>query len=159
MFLAQMDLYFSLNKEKINTKRDKVLTMAMFMEEPVLDWMQPKLHAIYHKTPEERDSSIMKLFEDSERFVKLLELIFEDLDQKAMVKQKIHQLQQTKSTSKYTAEFMQLASLAEYDNEALADKFYQDLKDEVKDEVVKILTRSGSLKKMIEVAVQINNHI
>jgi hypothetical protein len=47
----------------------------------------------------------------------------------------------------------------EWNDEALADKYYQGLKNNIKDNITRIAKQSDTLLVMIEVAVKIDNRI
>jgi hypothetical protein len=91
--------------------------------------------------------------------VKIITLTFGEVDEKVSAAQKVRRLYQNKSASKYAAEFQQILSHLDWDNEALADQFYYGLKDNVKDEISRIAHQPQELSKMIETAVRIDNRL
>jgi hypothetical protein len=53
--------------------------------------------------------------------VKIITLTFGEVDEKVSAAQKVRQLYQNKSVSKYAAKFQQILSHLDWDNEVLAD--------------------------------------
>ena len=62
--------------------------------------------------------------------------MFEILDKEKDVEQKLQALQQTGSASEFAVKFQQLAVRTQWGDSALTALFYQDLKKQVKDDIV-----------------------
>ena len=69
---------------------------------------------------------------------------------------KLKHLKQKKSASNYAAEFRQIVSVLDWNDEVYVSLFYWELKNEVKDELTKI-EWSDDLNKMIKIIIWINN--
>ena len=82
--------------------------------------------------------------------------VFGDIDAKQMMEQEWFYLKQTKSATAYAAEFQQIATNIEWENEALTAKYYKDLKYSVKNKIVKA-NQPNELDKMIEKSIIIDN--
>jgi hypothetical protein len=41
VFLAQMQLYFSINAHQLGTESDKVLAASTYLEGPAMEWFEP----------------------------------------------------------------------------------------------------------------------
>jgi hypothetical protein len=67
-------------------------------------------------------------------------------------------LRQTKSASNYTARFQQMSTRLQLSEGDLVLRYYGGLKDEIKDELVR-MDRPTSLTKMIEEAIKIDNRL
>ncbi|OAX77998.1 hypothetical protein ACJ72_07697, partial [Emergomyces africanus] len=52
-----------------------------------------------------------------------------------------------------------IVSHLDWNDEALAASYYQELKDEIKDEIARVEQRSFTLTEMIEIAVRIDNRL
>jgi molybdopterin converting factor small subunit len=154
-----MKLYFSANCKSLGAESDKVLAASTFLEGPAFDWFEPKVRAWFDEREQDRDDEINELFADYSKFERLIRLTFGEIDEKSSAAQKLHRLKQTGSAARYASEFQQISSHLEWDDEALADKYYQGLKDDVKDDIARIAKRPDTLSGMIEVAVKIDNRI
>ena len=53
------------------------------------------------------------------------------------MEQELFHLKQTMLAAAYVTEFQQIATKTKWENEALTAKYYKDLKDSVKDKIVK----------------------
>jgi hypothetical protein len=89
-------------------------------------------------------------------FVRELNKAFGDLDQRNTAARELNNLRQRGSVTKYMAEFQRHAMRLGYDDEALKDKFYNGLKDFVKDEISRS-DKPTTLEGLIELAVRIDN--
>src|SRR5881275_2167241 len=66
-------------------------------------------------------------------------------------------LRQTTSVGEYTAQFQKYASKTKWDEDALMAQYYRGLKDEVKDNYVRINPAPETLHEMIEAATKIRS--
>lgn len=156
-FLAQMDLYFAANA--ITRDNDQVLSAATYLEGTALDWFEPRLRSWFHETPEERDAETNAIFNSYAEFVKRLKITFGDTDEKVSAAQRLNRLNQKGSAAHYASEFQQISSHLEWDEQALADRFYRGLRDNVKDEIARLEHRPTTIHAMIEAAVRIDNRL
>ncbi|KAH0429695.1 hypothetical protein CcaCcLH18_08238 [Colletotrichum camelliae] len=84
-------------------------------------------------TTETRD-----IYANFQGFEDALRLLFQDPNEKRQAEQDLSQLQQTKSTKDYSTNFRQLSVQLDLTKETKIFMFYQGLKDEVKDEIIKV---------------------
>src|SRR4051794_27891488 len=68
-------------------------------------------------------------------------------------------LRQTTSVGEYTAQFQKYASKTKWDEDALMAQYYRGLKDEVKDDYVRINPALETLHEMIEAATKIDTRL
>jgi Retrotransposon gag protein/Zinc knuckle len=80
------------------------------------------------------------------------------VDEVRTAERQLHLLKQTGSATKYAAEFQQLASRVEWGDSALEAKFYDGLKEFVKDEIART-DRPTGLQKLIALGVKIDNRL
>ena len=139
VYLAQMQLYFSIHAYQLGAESDKVLAALIYLEGPVMEWFEPYVRAWFGETDADRDDDITDVFADYNNFVRIITLTFGEVDEKVAAAQKVRRLYQKQSVSAYAAEFQQISSHLDWDNEALADQFYYGLKDNVKDKIARIV--------------------
>jgi len=96
------------------------------------------------------------IFDDYEKFKKELQQIFEIVNEKQATEQCIDILWQNESVIKYSTEFQWIATLIEWDNETFTSQYYWELKDTIKDKIVRI-NRSENLQKMINAFINIDS--
>ena len=68
-------------------------------------------------------------------------------------------LRQTTSVGEYTAQFQKYASKTKWDEDALIAQYYRGLKDEVKDDYVRINPAPETLHEMIKAATKIDTRL
>jgi hypothetical protein len=89
----------------LGTESDKVLAASIYLEGPVMEWFKPYMRVWFREDKSEWDNNITEVFIDYGRFVKIITLTFGEMDEKVSAAQKVWQLYQNKSASKYAAEF------------------------------------------------------
>ena len=93
------------------------------------------------------------LYEDFEVEFKV---VFGEMDEKKVIKRQFAKFKQTGSVSYYTAQFRQIISQLYWEDKTFIIKFYEDLKEHIKDEIAKE-DRPEELAKYIEYTVQIDD--
>ena len=78
------------------------------------------------------------MFSNYEKFVKKIIAIFKSINSKRKAEHKLEHLKQKESALNYTAKFRQIVTVLDWNNEVYVLLFYQELKNEVKNELVKI---------------------
>ena len=81
---------------------------------------------------------------------------FESVDFKKETECKLEHLKQKKSALIYIANFRQIISILNWDDKTYVSLFYQELKNRIKNKLIKIKW-SDDLNEMIRIAIQINN--
>ena len=99
-----------------------------------------------------------EMFSNYDKFVNKIIAVFESVDFKKKTEWKLEHLKQKELTLIYMTDFRQIVFILNWDNKVYVSLFYWKLKDEIKNELVKI-EWSDNLNKMIKIAVQINNHL
>ena len=137
-FIIQLRLCFGFWKANFSSESSKVLYAASLMRGPPAEWMSSHLKIFL----EEDDPSNLadvdrKIFKSFEYFSGKLRKLFGDPDAMRTNARKIQLLRQTGSIQEYTAKFMALAGMLEWDDDALKAIYYKGLKDQVKDELSK----------------------
>nr|XP_036574440.1 reverse transcriptase domain protein [Colletotrichum truncatum]KAF6780871.1 reverse transcriptase domain protein [Colletotrichum truncatum] len=138
-FLIQVKNYQNFHHGDFTNETEKVVHAATYLRGKALKWFKPiqeeylKCETLDECTTETRDIyANFKGFEDA------LRSLFQDPDEKRQAERDLAQLKQTKSAKDYSANFRQLSVQLDLTEETKIFMFYQGLKDEVKDEIIKI---------------------
>ncbi|KAJ5495610.1 hypothetical protein N7539_000726 [Penicillium diatomitis] len=91
-------------------------------------------------------------------FKKKLEQTFGDIDAARTAERRLNRLRQTGSASVYAAEFQQIISHLDFDDDTYIWLFERGLKEDVKDELIRV-DRPDELHKIIELAVKFDNRL
>ncbi|KAM4057640.1 retrotransposon gag protein domain-containing protein [Hirsutella rhossiliensis] len=89
-------------------------------------------------------------------FEEAITKVFGTTDEEREAEQKLRELRQRISASDYAAKFRQVTSKVDWDDEPLMSRFYDGLKEEVKDELYKE-NRPDNLSDYIAMAVRIDD--
>src|SRR5436190_7063672 len=152
-WLAQMDVHLSAQSYQLGTEGDKVMLAISYLTGKAADWIQPYINRKFHSEEEEDE-----MFSSYEKFVEKIIAAFGPVDPKREAERKLEHLRQKGSTSNYAADFRQIASVLDWDDEAYVSLFYRGLKDGVKDELAKI-EWPDDLDDMVTIAVRIDNRL
>ncbi|RYP42434.1 hypothetical protein DL768_010343 [Monosporascus sp. mg162] len=156
-FLTQARVYLRL--ERIEGDADRILIVAGFLKGDALNWFEPTLRDYLENAKDDQETAIKKIFESYVNFEQKLKDNFDNPDAERKAAQNLLQLKQKGPTSKYAVEFRNLMSKAGWvddKDDTLIDVFYKGLKDDVKDEIIKI-ERPSAFDKYIAKAVKIDN--
>ena len=82
--------------------------------------------------------------------------VFGNQNENRVIEKQLLFLKQTQSTMVYGSRFKTLAYIIKWDDAAFASKFYEKLKNKVKDAMV-AMDKPKSLEKMINIAVKIDD--
>jgi hypothetical protein len=82
---------------------------------------------------------------------------FKIVNKKQATERQLHILKMNKLTVKYVAEFQWIATLTDWDNNALVSQYYWELNEAIKDEIARI-NQPEKLQNMINIFNNINSH-
>ncbi len=150
-WLTQMNMHLSMQFYQLKTKDNKIMLIISYLISKTVDWIQSYINKKFHSKKEKN-----KIFSNYEKFVKKIIAVFKSVNSKREVKCKLEHLKQKKSASNYAVKFRQIISVLDWNNKAYVSLFYWELKDEVKDELIKIKW-SDNLNNMIRIIIQIDN--
>jgi hypothetical protein len=102
------------------------------------------------------EAAVVDMFHDYSAFETQMRQMFAPINEERKNRDEIKRLKQLGSAVAYSAKFKALAALVPWDETYLREAYYNGLKDEVKDEVSKILTPPTKLNEYIQLAVQID---
>jgi len=155
-FLTKLKLYIEFNHKKFRFKMNKKLYTVFLLKNAVFNWVDLKLHEFLNKMIKKRNEDKKSIFGDYRKFKEKLWWVFGIVNEKQAAEQCIHILWQNESVIKYSTEFQWIATLTEWDDEALTSQYYWGLKDTIKDEIVR-MNRSENLQKMIDAFINIDS--
>lgn len=164
MFLGQVELYIGFNASKFVYEVNKVMYAGTFLRGPAFDWFEPILTDYQNNmTIEGKVTKGARLFTQEvcvsfATFKKKLQEVFGDIDEKHLATQRLLSLRQRTSAAAYHAEFQQHSAKVQWGDEALMARFYDGLKDRVKDDMARG-DRPDDLKEMVETAIRIDNRL
>lgn len=157
-FLAQLELYIRFNSAELNQESKKTLFAATYLRDAAFDWFEPYLTDFLENEPPDRKDETDTLFANYSAFKAKLKSVYGSVDEERTAERDIQKLQQVTSVTKYTSEFQQLSSRLEWDDSALAAKYYHGLKENIKDEIART-ERPSELKDLVDLAAKIDNRL
>jgi hypothetical protein len=129
------------------------------MKDKAAIWMQPFVDDyLANFTTATMRQDTCRLFSSWSNFREEMRRMFGEVDAKDQAEKAITRLKQTKSVSAYTAEFKQLQSRIDWDDDALRTAFENGLKDTIKDALVHH-DKPGDLQTLVEIATRIDNRL
>ncbi|KAL0935557.1 reverse transcriptase domain protein [Colletotrichum truncatum] len=157
-YLVQIRTYQAFHINTFQNDTERVVHAATFLRGKALAWFEP-LQQEWLDTPIERYSQEVKdIFFSFSGYVKALQSLFLDPDEKRQAERELASLRQNKSATMYAAEFRRLAARLDMTDESKVFAFYQGLKDDVKDEMAKVDTPPSFLD-YVEYAIKIDNRL
>ncbi|KAJ5239577.1 hypothetical protein N7468_004196 [Penicillium chermesinum] len=155
-FLTQMDMQLRL--VNFQSEVDKVMYASTYLRGQAFEWFEPYIRDYTDKPSKDRDEATKEVFASYSNFKKKLEATFGDVDATRTAERRLRRLRQTGSASVYTAEFQQIISHLDWDEDAYIAIYEDGLKEDVKDEIMRI-DRPDRLSKLMEVAVKFDNRL
>ncbi|KAF4776451.1 hypothetical protein HER10_EVM0006305 [Colletotrichum scovillei] len=157
-FLIQVKNYQNFHHGDFTSETEKVVHAASFLRGRALKWFEPIQEEYLSKeTLDECSTEVRDIYSNFNGF-EALRSLFQDPDEKRQAERDLAQLRQTKSAKEYSAEFRRLSAQLDLTDDTKMFMFYQGLKDEVKDELVK-LDRPEDFLQYGELAIRIDNRL
>jgi len=156
VFLTKFKLYIEFNHKKFKFKMNKKLYTVFLLKNAVFNWVNLKLHEFFDQMIKERNKDKELIFDNYEKFKEKLQWVFKIVNKKWTAEWHIHILWQNESVIKYSMKFQWIAALTEQNNETFTSQYYWELKDAIKDEIVK-MNRSENLQRMINAFINIDS--
>jgi Retrotransposon gag protein len=147
-FLTQLRLVFAGQPSKFQNDRFKVIYAASLLRGTAFSWFQPYLDM----------TNPPAWLSDFALFTAEINKVFGDPELRISAARSLDRLRQTGSAIAYAAEFRRHATILNWEDEPLAHRFYQGLKDSVKDEIVRF-GRPKELDTLVQLAINIDSRI
>ena len=133
-FLTKCQIKFDGQPSRFPDEKSKILYTGSRLEGPAFAWFQPLIApdptGSVKPTPPELAS--FKAFSDA------LTVIYGDPNLEATAVREVRRLHQTGSAAEYAARFESKKQYMHWNDEALRDQFYLNLKEELKDEIAPV---------------------
>ncbi len=97
------------------------------------------------------------IFSNYKKFKNELWRAFRVIDEKQAAERQLHILKMNKSAVKYAAEFQQITTLMNWDDDTLVLQYYWELNETIKDEIVR-MNQPEELQDMINIFINIDSH-
>ncbi len=156
-FITQLRSYFQFHLNEFSAKYEKVLFAATYLEGQALEWFEPTQREFLEKGLTKQSPKTNTIFTAFASFEDALVKVFGVHNKRARAEQDLNNLRQTKSAIEYASRFQQLAFKVHQGPNALKRQFYDRLKDDVKDELIKINRDAKTLNAYINDAITIDN--
>ena len=160
-FLTKLRAYHLFHQGSFSTDTAKVIHAATCLSGNALAWFEPiwRDYLEHVNDIEDMGEEASRIFQRYTEFEKAIKAVFGDPEEQRTAERQLRSLRQRESATEYAAKYRQITSrLEDWDNEPLMAQFYEGLKDEVKDELVKE-DRPAELSEYIAMAVRIDNRL
>jgi Retrotransposon gag protein/Zinc knuckle/WCCH motif len=160
-FLTKLRAYHLFHQGSFATDTAKVIHAATCLSENALAWFEPiwRDYLEHINSVEDMGEEASRIFQRYSEFEKAIKSVFGDPEEQRTAERQLRNLRQRGSATEYAAKYRQITSrLEDWDDEPLMAQFYEGLKDEVKDELVKE-DRPAELSEYIAMAVRIDNRL
>jgi len=147
-FLTQLFVYFEAQRDRFPNDTARCLAASQFLRGAAYSWIQPSL----------TQRPLPPRLTDLQVFMTDLRTTFGDPHELSNAALQIINLRQTSSVATYSTEFSRLASLLAWPDPPLIPIYYQGLKDEVKDELVRV-DRPEILQDFITLTLRIDQRL
>ncbi|KFY60593.1 hypothetical protein V496_05287 [Pseudogymnoascus sp. VKM F-4515 (FW-2607)] len=161
-FLLKCDLYIGFNTYTLAGEADQVLWAVALLRGAAFDWIEFFVNEYLEKKgPEGQLYTNMavttrEIFRTWKGFKANITKVFGDLDAERTAERHLMKIQQKGSVTSYTAEFQQWQGRTDWNDDALRARYYDGLKDSIKDEIARGV-RPDDLEKLILTATLIDN--
>ncbi len=150
-WLNQVLLYFTLENVK-DGKR--ALTAASYLRGEAQQWIRPRLTDKLL-----RNQDVEGLFVSFPAFVNKIRGIYGLSNDQQVAIRHIQHVTQKASASQYTAKFTEYAAKTEWDDNALRTMYYRELKDNVKDELMRYGADQTTLLGLQQAAIEVDDKL
>jgi hypothetical protein len=158
-FKLQCLTYLTLNADKLNTNRKKLLFLTSYLRGPAYEWILPHLED-FLEHPEFNDlkATTKVVMAGPTAFFNEMQSTFGYGNEQMEAERALQTIQQRGPVSKYKAEFQTLVVKTSWNDEAITAQFYRGLKEHIKDEIARG-ERPTTPKGMYDLAMKIDERI
>ena len=132
-----------------------MLFAISYLDGTIFNWVQPRLENFLENDDKKQKQKTQQMFYKFDNFCIYIKKGFGNQNKDKTIEKQFLILKQTQSAMVYGSRFKTLAYTIKWDDAAFASKFYEKLKNKVKDAMV-AMDKPESLKKMINIAVKID---
>jgi hypothetical protein len=158
-FLSQCRLYFLVSPDSFSTEQRKVFFAGSYLEGNAYSWFEPLLRIFEQHQASPAEILCPPELTSFAAFTAALITMFGDPDLERSKTRELKRLKQTSSVAVYASEFQRLRAYIGWNDKALYDRFYDGLRDNVKDDLARLEKRPVLLSELIRQAQQIDIRI
>ena len=136
-WLVQMNIHMSAQSYQLETEENKVMLVISYLTDKTADWVQSYINKKFHLKDLEKNEKD-EIFNNYDKFMNKITAVFKSVNFKKETEWKLKHLKQKELMFIYATDFRQIISILNWNDKAYMLLFYQKLKDEVKNELVKI---------------------
>ena len=138
------------------TEKNKMLFAISYLNGTIFNWVQPRLENLLENDDKKQKQKAQQMFYKFDNLCIYIKKVFGNQNKNKTIEKQFLILKQTQSTMVYGSRFKTLTYIIKWDDAAFASKFYEKLKNKVKDAMV-AMDKPKSLKNMINIAVKIDD--
>lgn len=158
--LTQLKAYQRQFQNDFEDDFSRIIHASGFLEGKALAWFQPHLsQALEEEDREDWDEETQQIFRNFDGYEDALRSLFLDPDEKRRAERELNNLRQTKSASEYATEFRRIIPHLDLTEETKISAFYSGLKDDVKDEISKIMEQPDEFLDYCTLAIRIDTRL
>ena len=164
-FLMKANVYLLYQQERLPRDVDKCIWFTTRLTGRAYDWISPHLEDFWETKLTSKDGPLVSSLakEDTKLYFQTIKGMmsglrkhFGDIDKERKSLTIIEKLKQTGSATQYAAQFQQYTARLGWGDTALRHRFYQGLKEHVKDELYR-KDLPPTLSELIDSAIRIDN--
>jgi hypothetical protein len=157
-FLVQSALYIYNNQGHFPDDEKKIMFMISYMRGDAYKLFEPYLMDYFAKGAQASNES-RRTLTVFQAFQEKLKLSFENIDEERRADREIRALKQTTSAGDYAVKFQRLATYLSWNDDSFRSQFFNGLKWEVKDQLLKKETQPTTLTGLVEMAIKLDDII
>ena len=138
------------------TEENKILFAISYFDGTVFIWVQPRLIFFLENKNKKQKQKTQQMFYKFDNFCIYIKKVFGNQNKDKTIEKQLLIQKQTQSIIIYGSKFKTLTYTIKWDDVAFVSKFYEKLKNKVRDAMV-AMDRFESLKNMINIAVKIDD--
>ena len=154
MFLMQCKLAFLSDSSRFATPESQVIFAAKKLRGAAFSWFEPTLN---EKVTGDLTAETKKTFGDFKEFERQIGQVYGEANEGRASARKLMQLRQKGSATQYYSLFSQYASRLDWDDEALASRYYEGLSDAIKDQMIP--EPPSEYPDLVNLSIQIDNRL
>ena len=155
-FVTALKAYFKMFPDTFMFDNDRVMFAAQLLDGRAHTWFEPTLRDYVNNPALDRKEETELIFADFETFAERLRKTFGVTDETREAERELDRVRQIGSMSAFVAQFRQIISRLQWPEEVLKKVFYDKVKEEVKDDLIKVRRQETCLEDYFHEAILID---
>lgn len=155
-FITSLKAYFKMFPDTFIFDKDRVMFAAQLLEGRAHTWFEPTLRDYVDNPALDRKEETELIFINFETFAERLKKTFGVTDETREAERELDRVRQIGSMSAFVAQFRQIISRLQWPEEVLKKVFYDKVKEEVKDDLIKVKRQKTCLEDYFHEAIMID---